>query len=43
MLENVFRLVSKIGFHPHKSRDMIQLSRKEEVLKFLDLIEFRKY
>ena len=43
MLENVFELVSKLGFHPHKSKCMIQISRKEEVFKFLDLIEFRKY
>lgn len=43
MLKNVFNLVKKIGFHPHKSKDMIQLSKKNEVLKFIDLIEFRKY
>lgn len=45
MLKNVFRLVSKLGFHPHWTRAnyMIQLSRKYEVLKFLELIEFRKY
>ena len=43
MLENVFRLVSKLGFHPHKSKNMIQLSRKQEVYDFLKLIQFRKY
>ena len=43
MLKNVFDLVRKIGFHPHKSKYMIQLSKKKEVLKFIDLIEFRKY
>lgn len=43
MLENVFNLVSKLGLHPHKSKHQIQLSRKEEVFKFLKLIEFRKY
>lgn len=43
MLKNVFKLVKKLGFHPHQSKDKIQLSRKEEVLEFIDLIEFRKY
>ncbi len=43
VLDNVLMLVSRLGFHPHKSKEMIQLSRKEEVYKFLDLIEFRKY
>lgn len=43
MLENVFNLVSKLGFHPHKSKNMIQISKKDEVLKFLELIQFRKY
>lgn len=43
MLENVHKLVSKLGFHPHGGTDMVQLSRKGEVYRFLDLIEFRKY
>ena len=43
IFENVFDLVSILGFHPHKSKDMVQLSRKEEVFKFLELIQFRKY
>lgn len=43
MLENVFMLVYKLGFHPHKSKNMIQISRKEEVFKFMELIQFRKY
>lgn len=43
MLENVFELVSKLGFHPHKSKNMIQLSKKGEVQKFIELIKFRKY
>ena len=43
MLKNVFDLVSRIGFHPHKSKDMIQLSRKKEVFGFIRLIKFRKY
>jgi len=43
MLENVYELVSILGFHPHKSKNMIQLSKKNEVLRFIKLIKFRKY
>ena len=43
MLKNVFKLVSMLGFHPHKSKSMVQLSRKNEVQKFINLIKFRKY
>jgi len=43
MLENVFKLVSILGFHPNKSKNMIQLSKKDEVFKFIKLIQFRKY
>jgi DNA-binding transcriptional regulator WhiA len=43
MLENVFELVFMLGFHPHKSKYMIQLSKKDEVSRFIKLIKFRKY
>lgn len=43
MLKNVFKLVSRLGFHPHESKYAIQLSRKDEVLRFIKLINFRKY
>lgn len=43
ILKNVFKLVLKLGFHPHQSKDKIQLSKKNEILEFIDLIEFRKY
>lgn len=43
MLKNVFRLVKKLGFHPHMSRFQVQVSKKEEVFRFMDLIRFRKY
>jgi hypothetical protein len=43
MLDNVFKLVSKIGFNPHRSKNSIQLSRKREVFEFMKLIKFRKY
>lgn len=43
MLRNVFKLVKELGFHPHMSKDNVQLSRKYEVDKYLKLIDFRKY
>jgi len=45
MMNNVFRLMRQLGFHPHwtKSNFMIQISRKEEVLKAVKLLEFRIY
>lgn len=43
MLNNVYRLVKRLGFHPHKSSTMIQVSRKDEVTKLTELLEFRKY
>jgi hypothetical protein len=43
LLENVFRALIILGFHPHKSKYQIQISRKEEVYKLKDLIGFRKY
>jgi len=43
MLKNVYNLVSKIGFHPHKSKNAIQVSRKSEILDLIKLIHFRKY
>ncbi len=43
MLDNVSHLVSGLGFHPHRSKDNIQISRKREVEDFIELIEFRKY
>ncbi len=43
MLTNVKILLEKLGFHPHRSSVMIQLSRKEEVFKAIQVLEFRKY
>ena len=43
MLCNVFRLVKKLGFHPHKDVLRVQISRKKEVFDFLNLIQFRQY
>ncbi len=45
MLNNVFRLMKKLGFHPHQSNGhfSVQLSRKDEVLCAIELLRFRKY
>ncbi|MDQ1299519.1 MAG: hypothetical protein QG636_187 [Patescibacteria group bacterium] len=43
LLEIVFNLVQGLGFHPHRSRYDIQVSRKEEVQNLADLLEFRHY
>jgi hypothetical protein len=43
MLNNVYKLVKKLGFHPHRSLYQIQLLREVEVESFLELIGFRKY
>jgi hypothetical protein len=43
LLLNVYTLVSAMGFHPHRSKYQIQVSRKEEVQKLKNLLEFRRY
>ncbi|MDO8481714.1 MAG: LAGLIDADG family homing endonuclease [bacterium] len=43
MLENVYSLMSGLGFHPHRDAKRVQLSRKEEVRQAVELLEFRKY
>ena len=43
MLRNVYMLVKGIGFHPHRSKYQVQLSRKDEVFRFMKEISFRKY
>jgi len=45
MLQNVFRLMVKLGFHPHASRNnySVQISRKAEVCRAIELLQFRKY
>jgi len=43
MLRNVERLLKKLGFHPHASKDKVQISRKEEVEKASELLQFRQY
>jgi len=43
LLMNVYKGLIILGFHPHKSKNQIQISRKEEVYKIKDLIKFRQY
>lgn len=45
MMKNVFRLMSYLGFHPHRSKSnhAIQVSRKAEVERALKLLKFRVY
>jgi len=43
LLKNVYQALKILGFHPHKSKYKIQISKKEEVYKIKDLIKFRQY
>jgi len=43
LLKNVYRALKILGFHPHKSKYKIQISKKEEVYKIKELIKFRQY
>jgi hypothetical protein len=43
LLENVYRALKTLGFHAHKSKDKIQISKKEEVYKIKNLLKFRQY
>lgn len=43
MLDNVYKLLIKLGFHPHKSQNQVQLSKKEEVCRIIELLQFREY
>lgn len=43
LLDTVFRLLKKLGFHPHMTKNAVQISRKAEVQKAVDLLQFRNY
>jgi hypothetical protein len=43
LLRNVYNGLKILGFHPHRSRFQIQISKKKEVYKIKDLIKFRQY
>jgi hypothetical protein len=43
LLNIVFVALEKFGFHPHRSKDKIQVSRKAEVYQLKNLLSFRVY
>lgn len=43
LLRVVFRLLKKLGFHPHCSYRKVQVSKKDEVQKLANLLQFRHY
>jgi intein-encoded DNA endonuclease-like protein len=43
LLTNVSGLLSRFGYHPSVSTTRVQISRKEEVQKLINLVEFRRY
>ncbi|MEK7140329.1 MAG: hypothetical protein AAB815_00935 [Patescibacteria group bacterium] len=43
MLENVFNLVSLLGFKANKGKKQVQVSRKNEVQKLVRMLHFRVY
>ena len=43
LLQNVFELLTRLGFHPHMDPKRVQLSRKAEVQSAIKLLQFREY
>lgn len=43
LLKIVYRALRILGFHPYKSKDKVQISRKEEAYRAKNLIKFRQY
>ncbi len=43
LLGNVFIGLKKLGFNPHRDAIRVQISRREEVYKCMELLNFRKY
>ena len=43
LLDIVYDGILFLGFHPHRSSDKIQLSRREEIEQCLSLLKFRNY
>lgn len=43
LLKIVFSSLAGLGFHPSKSADKVEISRKLEVYECIDLLQFRKY
>jgi len=43
LLSAVYQSLCSLGFHPHRSKYKVQVSRKKEVYAVKDLIKFRNY
>ncbi len=43
LLKIVYTALVELGFHPHRSRYKVQISKKDEVYRFKKLIRFRTY
>ncbi len=43
LLDNVYNGLKTLGFHPHRSKHQIQISKKEEVYKAKSVLQFREY
>jgi hypothetical protein len=43
LLDIVYILVSELGFHPHRTKTSVQVSRKDEVAKLSKIVHFREY
>ncbi|MBI5138464.1 MAG: hypothetical protein HZA95_01540 [Candidatus Vogelbacteria bacterium] len=43
LLNNVQRGLKMLGFHPHRSTFSVQLSKKKEVFRAIEIIKFRDY
>lgn len=43
LLNNVYKGLKILGFHPHRDNLRVQISKKEEVYRCRDLLQFRKY
>ena len=43
LIKSVYDSLKILGFHPHLSKDQVQISKKLEVYKCKDLLRFRQY
>ena len=43
LLDVAYELVAGLGFHPHRTRTSVQVSRKNEVAKLSKIVHFREY
>lgn len=43
LLNNVYRVLKILVFHPHKNKYQVQISKQKEVYKIKNLLKFRQY